>query len=207
MRIGHSAANTFEVGMRIEHSVANTFEVRRRFGHSVVNTFEMREANDVWKNDGVETIANEQGNRMTPSYVAFTESEWLIGDAAKNQTLVFFVRSIRCWKLGCSFQAFLFMIFLAVHPRPPGSFQGHVCAPYLHAPNPGFFKNFDLPRSVRSVRDSMPEKGMSLETVRLVSKNNTGCSRNFGSYFRPSKKKDGRSEQGPSPGSPGTCLT
>ena len=39
----------------------------------------------VWKNDGVEIIANDQGNRTTPSYVGFTETERMIGDAAKNQ--------------------------------------------------------------------------------------------------------------------------
>lgn len=39
----------------------------------------------VFQNDRVEIIANDQGNRVTPSYVAFNETERLVGDSAKNQ--------------------------------------------------------------------------------------------------------------------------
>jgi len=39
----------------------------------------------VFKNGNVDIIANDQGNRTTPSYVAFTETERMVGEAAKNQ--------------------------------------------------------------------------------------------------------------------------
>ncbi|CAA0832132.1 Probable mediator of RNA polymerase II transcription subunit 37c [Striga hermonthica] len=39
----------------------------------------------VWQHNRIEIIANDQGNRTTPSYVAFVDGERLIGEAAKNQ--------------------------------------------------------------------------------------------------------------------------
>jgi len=42
----------------------------------------------VFKNGRVEIIANDQGNRITPSYVAFTDTERLVGEQAKNQATI-----------------------------------------------------------------------------------------------------------------------
>ena len=39
----------------------------------------------IYQNDKIDVIPNDQGNRTTPSYVAFTENERLVGDGAKNQ--------------------------------------------------------------------------------------------------------------------------
>ena len=42
----------------------------------------------IYKNGHVEIITNDQGNRITPSVVAFTEEERLIGESAKNQATI-----------------------------------------------------------------------------------------------------------------------
>ena len=38
----------------------------------------------IWQNDNVEIISNDQGNRTTPSYVAFIDENRLIGESAKS---------------------------------------------------------------------------------------------------------------------------
>ena len=40
----------------------------------------------VWQNDRIEIIANDQGNRTTPSFVAFSDTERMIGDACKKSS-------------------------------------------------------------------------------------------------------------------------
>ena len=50
----------------------------------------------VFQHGKVEIIANDQGNRTTPSYVAFTDTERLIGDAAKNQATLNPSNDLRC---------------------------------------------------------------------------------------------------------------
>ncbi|XP_026436386.1 probable mediator of RNA polymerase II transcription subunit 37e [Papaver somniferum] len=46
---------------------------------------DVEEDDEIWQHGHVEIIANDQGNRTTPSYVAFTDTERLIGDAAMDQ--------------------------------------------------------------------------------------------------------------------------
>ena len=45
-------------------------------------------ATAVYQQGRVEVIPNDQGNRTTPSYVAFTDTERLVGDGAKNQVSI-----------------------------------------------------------------------------------------------------------------------
>ncbi len=48
----------------------------------------------IFKNGRVEIIPNEFGNRITPSYVAWSDEERLVGEAAKNQAHINPMRSV-----------------------------------------------------------------------------------------------------------------
>ena len=72
----------------------------------------------VFQHGKVEIIANDQGNRTTPSYVAFTETERLIGDPAKNQVAMNPTNTIfgKLWTncvsfecIGCNCSAFCYL--------------------------------------------------------------------------------------------------
>ena len=52
----------------------------------------------VYRHDRVEIIQNESGNRTTPSQVAFTSEDRLVGDAAKNQGAQNYQNTIYCAK-------------------------------------------------------------------------------------------------------------
>lgn len=60
----------------------------------------------IYKNGRVEIIPNELGNRITPSFVAFTDEERLVGEAAKNQAHLNPKRSVYVVKrlIGRSFE-------------------------------------------------------------------------------------------------------
>ena len=74
----------------------------------------------VWEHDRVEIIANDQGNRTTPSYVAFTDTERFVGDAAKNQAAINPVNTIFGKKMSskCILLLEIFFFFLNVDWYP-----------------------------------------------------------------------------------------
>ncbi|KAA0047388.1 heat shock cognate 70 kDa protein-like [Cucumis melo var. makuwa] len=79
----------------------------------------------VWQHDRVEIIANNQGNRTMPSYVAFTDSERLIGDAAKNQVAMNPINNVvRVWRRYVPNQSVLVIVGLSDKPMIVVNYKG-----------------------------------------------------------------------------------
>ena len=55
----------------------------------------------IWQNERVEIIPNDHGNRITSSCVAFTETQRLIGDAARSQAATNAERTVSAFALPC----------------------------------------------------------------------------------------------------------
>ena len=64
----------------------------------------------VWQHDRVEIITNDQGNRTTPSWVAFTDTERLIGESAVNQGCINPINTV----FGLTFLTLLLLLCFSV---------------------------------------------------------------------------------------------